>query len=72
MAQRVEGIDTDRVMACLDQAGLTEKVESLPKGVATAIGRQVFEDGVELSGGQTQRLMLARALYKGRAHPGSR
>ena len=64
VAQRVEGIDTDRVMACLDQAGLTEKVESLPKGVATAIGRQVFEDGVELSGGQTQRLMLARALYK--------
>ena len=64
VAQRVEGIDTDRVMACLDQAGLTEKVMSLPKGVATAIGRQVFEDGVELSGGQTQRLMLARALYK--------
>ena len=64
VAQRVEGIDVDRVMACLDQAGLTEKVESLPKGVDTAIGRQVFEDGVELSGGQTQRLMLARALYK--------
>lgn len=64
VAQRVEGIDTGRVMACLDQAGLTEKVMSLPKGVATAIGRQVFEDGVELSGGQTQRLMLARALYK--------
>ena len=64
VAQRVDGIDTDRVMACLDQAGLTEKVMSLPKGVATGIGRQVFEDGVELSGGQTQRLMLARALYK--------
>ena len=64
VAQRVEGIDTDRVMACLDQAGLTEKVASLPKGADTIIGRQVFEDGVELSGGQTQRLMLARALYK--------
>ena len=64
VAQRVEGIDTGRVMACLDQAGLTEKVMSLPKGMDTGIGRQVFEDGVELSGGQTQRLMLARALYK--------
>ena len=64
VAQRVEGIDRDRVMACLDQAGLTEKVDSLPKGADTIIGRQVFEDGVELSGGQTQRLMLARALYK--------
>ena len=64
VAQRVEGIDEQRVRRCLEQAGLTEKVESLPKGLQTPIGRQVFEDGVELSGGQTQRLMLARALYK--------
>ncbi len=64
VAQRVEGIDEERVRRCLEQAGLTEKVESLPKGLQTPIGRQVFEDGVELSGGQTQRLMLARALYK--------
>ncbi len=64
VAQRVEGIDEERVRRCLKQAGLTEKVESLPKGLQTPIGRQVFEDGVELSGGQTQRLMLARALYK--------
>ena len=64
VAQQVEGIDEERVRRCLEQAGLTEKVESLPKGLQTPIGRQVFEDGVELSGGQTQRLMLARALYK--------
>ena len=49
---------------CLRQAGLTEKVAALPRGLDTPIGRQVYEDGVELSGGQTQRLMLARALYK--------
>ena len=64
VAQRVEGIDEERVRRCLEQAGLTEKVQSLSKGLQTPIGRQVFEDGVELSGGQTQRLMLARALYK--------
>ena len=64
VAQRVDGIDTEKVWRCLDQAGLTEKVQSLPQGLDTHIGRQVFEDGVELSGGQTQRLMLARALYK--------
>ena len=64
VAQRVDGIDTEKVWRCLDQAGLTEKVRSLPQGLDTHIGRQVFEDGVELSGGQTQRLMLARALYK--------
>lgn len=64
VAQRVEGIDEERVRRCLEQAGLTEKVQSLSKGLQTPIGRQVLEDGVELSGGQTQRLMLARALYK--------
>ena len=64
VAQQVEGIDEERVRRCLEQAGLTEKVQSLSKGLQTPIGRKVYEDGVELSGGQTQRLMLARALYK--------
>ena len=64
VSQCVDDIDTEKVWRCLDQAGLTEKVRSLPQGLDTHIGRQVFEDGVELSGGQTQRLMLARALYK--------
>lgn len=64
VAQRVEGIDTDRVRQCLEQAGLTEMVRSLPQGLDTKLGRKVHEDGTELSGGQTQRLMLARALYK--------
>ncbi len=65
VAQTVEGIDLERVKASVAKAGLTQKVESLPQGYDTHIGRQVFEDGIELSGGETQRLMLARALYKG-------
>ena len=64
VSQKVEGIDEARVWACLEQAGLTEKIQSLPDGIQTKLGRQVYEDGVELSGGETQRLMLARALYK--------
>lgn len=64
VAQRVDGIDMERVKACVDMACLTERVEALPQGLFTKIGRQVYEDGVELSGGQMQRLMLARALYK--------
>lgn len=64
VAQRVDYIDENRVWRCLEQAGLSEKVKSLPNGIYTNIGRQVYEDGVELSGGQLQRLMLARALYK--------
>lgn len=64
VAQQVDGIDEQKVWNCLKQAGLTEKIMSLPDGIQTHIGRKVYEDGVELSGGQTQRLMLARALYK--------
>ncbi|KAB8289923.1 ABC transporter ATP-binding protein [Bifidobacterium avesanii] len=64
VAQRFDGIDRERVRACLHEAGLADAVDALPGGPDAHIGRAVYEDGVELSGGQTQRLMLARALYK--------
>lgn len=64
IAQRIDGIDERRAWDCAEKAGLTEKIRSLPKGMYTHFGRSVYEDGVELSGGETQRLMLARALYK--------
>lgn len=59
-----EGIDYDKLDDVIEKAGLTEKVASLEHGYKTQIGRDVYEDGVLLSGGETQRLMLARALYK--------
>ena len=43
---------------------MTEAIAKFPQGVDTHFGREVYLDGVQLSGGQTQRLMLARALYK--------
>ena len=64
VAQAVEGIDRERVADCLEKAGLTGAVEKLPHGLDTHVGRKVYLDGVLFSGGQTQRLMLARALYK--------
>ena len=64
VAQSIEGIDEERVLACLEKAGLKDLVEQLPEGLETKIGRNVYLDGVLLSGGQMQRLMLARALYK--------
>ncbi len=64
VAQDYENIDYDRVAACIEKAGLKRAVEALPKGLNTPVGREVFLDGVLLSGGQIQRLMLARALYK--------
>ena len=64
VAQTAENIDEARVWDCLEKAGLGERVRSMPDGLQTHIGRQVFEDGIMLSGGEMQRLMLARALYK--------
>ncbi len=56
--------DDARIAECVDKAGLTEVIAALPNGIETHLGRTVFEDGIDLSGGQLQRLMLARALYK--------
>lgn len=64
VAQAVSGIETARVEECLERAGLAEQVRALPGGMDTHLGKMVYEDGVQLSGGQMQRLMLARALYK--------
>ena len=63
IAQTDENINMELMKRCIDQARLTERIDRLPNGVETHIGK-VFEDGVNLSGGELQRLMLARALYK--------
>ena len=52
--------DMERVAMALQAAFLTEVVDSLPQGLSTRIG----ERGTRLSGGQCQRLALARALYR--------
>lgn len=59
-----ETIDRDRLADCIRLAGLTEKITSLPRGADTLLGRELNEDGIELSGGETQKLLLARLLYK--------
>ena len=64
IAQSATDIDLNKVQECLTQAGLKKMVENLPDGVQTHVGRDVYLDGVLFSGGQMQRLMLARALYK--------
>ncbi len=59
-----EQIDHDRVQECLQTAGLWEKIRSLPKGLQSEYDKTIYDDGVELSGGEVQKLLLARALYK--------
>lgn len=64
IAQDYKDINEKRIWNCLEKAGLTQMVQQLQTGLATHTGREVYLDGVLFSGGQTQRLMLARALYK--------
>ena len=59
-----ENVDRPKMWDCLERAGIADKVRELPQGEDTHLGREVYLDGVDLSGGQLQRLMLARALYK--------
>ena len=53
-----------RVESALKDAGLADFVVTLPQKAHTPMTRYTRDDGIELSGGQSQKLMLARALYK--------
>lgn len=64
IAQDYAGIDMGRVKECAKTAGLHAKIEALPDGYETYLNREVYDEATLLSGGETQRLMLARALYK--------
>lgn len=59
LGQDPESVDFDRVTAVLEKARLTDLVSELPEGVHTRLGK----NSDSLSGGQIQRLGLARALY---------
>ena len=59
-----ENIDRDKVRACLKSAGLWDKVASLPQGTFSLLDRSINDDAVAFSGGELQKLLLARALYK--------
>ena len=55
--------NSQRVWECLEKAGMRERVERMPDGLETGLFQQK-EDGIELSGGEGQKLAIARALYK--------
>ena len=59
-----KNIDNNRVYEVLDKVGLKEKVNSFPKGIDQMMLKIIDENGTELSGGENQKLAIARALYK--------
>ena len=57
-------IDRDKVIDVIRESGLIEKINSLSNGIDSRLMKGIFDDSIELSGGEKQKLMLARALYK--------
>ncbi|CAM3596288.1 ABC transporter ATP-binding protein [Paenibacillus lupini] len=62
--QSPDQTDYEKVEECLVMSGLMDKVRGLEKGESTLLVRRVHTDAIELSGGEKQKLALARALYK--------
>ncbi len=56
--------DRKRAEKCLRMAGFGERLDSMPEGLDTCLYREFDEKGVEVSGGEAQKIALARALYK--------
>ena len=63
-AMTEEEIDRQKLWACLETVGLAEKIRSLPMKENTPLNREVYPEAIDLSGGEKQKLLMARLLYK--------
>ena len=59
-----QGASEERIQKLVEEVGLAEKVAELPQGILSRFGKDYDKDGIELSGGQGQKIAIARALYK--------
>ena len=59
-----EDYDRGRAEECLIKAGFGARLAQLPKGLDTCLYREFEDDGVEISGGEAQKIALARVLYQ--------
>jgi ABC-type multidrug transport system fused ATPase/permease subunit len=59
-----EQADKNKAHSAIKLAGLDNIIDKLPNGINTTLVKGIYDDGIDLSGGEKQKLMLARAIYK--------
>lgn len=59
-----EEADKAEIERALRQSGFSERLETLPEGIETPLTREFEEDGVNLSGGEAQKVAIARTFYQ--------
>ncbi|MCM1570096.1 MAG: ABC transporter ATP-binding protein/permease [Roseburia sp.] len=67
LGQNVAGscdVEEARAVKCLEEAGFGERLKELPDGLDTWLYKDFDEEGIEISGGERQKIAIARALYK--------
>lgn len=59
----IKGYQKEKVWECLKKVNLYDKIHALPHGIESTMTKYLDKDGIEFSGGEMQKLYIARALY---------
>jgi ATP-binding cassette subfamily B protein len=60
----VQKKDRERIIWALEKSGFSDKLKTLPLGIDTPLTREFSDDGINLSGGEAQKIAIARVFYK--------